>query len=70
MPCLITLSGFMCKRTHPSVVLPSELAESTFFPMESPSRDFGVGVVGETCVFEVDRGGLDPNGEVEVEARL
>lgn len=62
----------MYNRIHPSVGFPSEpVLDSDVFWDGSPlSRDFGVGVIGESCVLEVDRGGTDAGFRFDETARL
>ena len=72
MPCLATLSAEMYNRIHPSAGFPSEpVLESKLLCDGSPlSRDFGVGVIGESCVFNTDRGGTDAEFRFDEMARL
>lgn len=71
-PFSFIVSGFKCKRTHPSVGLLSEaVLESTLLEDDSVgSRGRVDGMRGEICVFDAERGGMDVEVTVDEDARL
>ena len=71
-PFSTIVSGFKCKRTHPSAGLFSEVElESTLLADDSvASRGRVEGVTGEIWVFDADRGGTDVEVTLDEGARL
>jgi hypothetical protein len=49
------ISGSKYSRTHPSAGFSLDVLSPDFSGL---SRDFGVGVTGENCVFAADRAGI------------